>query len=139
MHVQETEAGELVKQVAKLLKDDANLKPPVWAQFVKTGHAKQRTPAQDDWCYIRAASILRKVHLQGPIGTEKLRRAYGSKKNKGAKPEHFYKGSGSIIRKIFQQCEKSGLIKQAQKGTRKGRILTPAGMKLISAGAKQVK
>ena len=67
------------------------------------------TPEDQDWWYKRAASILRKIYRHGPIGTNKLKKKYGSKKNRGHKPEHFYKAAGSHIRKILQQLEKSGL------------------------------
>ena len=54
-----------------------------------------------------------------------------ARKNRGHKPEHFYPASGSVIRKILQQLEKSTLIQQNKTGNRKGRILTPKGTSFL--------
>jgi small subunit ribosomal protein S19e len=95
-------------------------------------------PDSRDWWYFRSAAVLRSVAKLGPIGTEKLRTKYGGKKDRGHKPEHVYKASGSILRKILQQLEKSELIKQTDKGTRKGRILTPKGTSFLDKIAVQI-
>ena len=81
----------------------------------------------NEWWYKRAAAVLRSVYIKGPIGTSKLRTKYGGKKNRGYKPEKFYRGSGKIIRTVLQQLETSGLIIQQQKGVHKGRVVTPKG------------
>jgi len=138
MEVQHVEPHVLISEVARELKNDSRFKPPTWSQFVKTGVSKERPPIQADWWYTRTAALLRKVYLMGPIGTNKLRTMYGAKKNNGVSEEHFYKGSGSIIRKILQQCEKAGYLSQSMKGVHKGRVLTPAGVKLLSQVAKKV-
>ena len=129
----------LIKQLAEELKQLDGMHMPEWAAFVKTSHGNTRVPLQDDWWYIRAAAILRKVALKGPIGTQKLRTEYGMKKNRGMKPERFVRASGKIIRTILQQLEKEGLVTQAEKGVHKGRIITPKGLKLISTAARKVR
>lgn len=125
------EPNNLINKVAEELKKQKLVQPLDWSKFVKTGHHKARLPDNPDWWYYRAAAILRSLHKLGPIGTEKLRTKYGGKKRRGHKPEHFYKASGSIIRKILQQLEKAGLIKQAEKGVHKGRLLTPQGISFL--------
>ncbi len=137
--IYDVEPDALVKETAELLKEIKEISPPEWAQFIKTGVHKERPPVQDDWWYMRVASILRKVKILGPIGTSKLRTKYGGKKNRGHKPERFYKGSGSVIRHALQQLEKAGLIKYAEKGLHKGRIITPAGEKILAEAAKKVR
>ena len=62
---------------------------------------------------------------------------YGQKKNRGVKPEHFYKGSGKIVRVILQQLELEGLIKKVEKGIHKGKIITPKGQSLLDQLAKK--
>ncbi len=114
------------------------VQPTSWSRFVKTGRSRERLPENPDWWYARAAAVLRSVAERGPIGTEKLRTKYGSKKNRGHKPERFYKGSGSIIRKILQQLENAGLVKQGVKSGHKGRIMTPKGMSLLDKSAIQI-
>jgi len=132
-------ANELIKRTAQELKKIKEISPPVWAKYVKTGRQKERPPVEKDWWYTRAASILRKTSILGPIGVSKLRRKYGGKKNRGHKPEHFYKGSGNITRKIFQQLEKAELVEKAQKKTHKGRIITKKGIKLLNSLSKNGK
>lgn len=127
---------ELINALAKELKP--LLKKPEWADFVKTGVHKERPPVDADWWYIRAGSVLLKVERLGPVGVSKLRTKYGGRKNRGAKPEKSYKGSGSIVRKLFQQLENVGLLKQANKAGYKGRVLTPKADSLIAQTAKKI-
>jgi small subunit ribosomal protein S19e len=129
------EQGKLVDAVSEDLKKAPEIKPPSWAGFAKTGAHKERPPVNNDWWYVRAAAILRSVYKLGPVGVQKLRRKYGGKRNKGVASEHFYKGSGSIARKILQQLEKAGLIAQATKGVHKGRITTGKGQSLLDKAA----
>lgn len=124
--------NEFILKLAEELKKVDAIKPLEWAQFCKTGVHKERPPVQRDWWYVRAASILRAIRVKGPIGTQKLRIKYGGRKNRGYRPEHFYKGSGSIIRKVLQQLEKAGLVKQDKKGVHKGRIVASGGDKLLN-------
>ena len=130
--------NELINKAAEELKKQKLVEPTEWSVFVKTGHSKQRLPDNDDWWYYRSAAILRSIAKLGPVGTQKLRTKYGSKKNRGHKPEKFFEASGSIIRKILQQLEKSELIKQTKIGVRKGRILTPKGNSLLNKIAVQI-
>ncbi len=137
-HILAADPQQLVSKTAEALKQQHFVKPPVWDKFVKTGHHKDRHPESPDWWYFRSASVLRLVAKQGPIGTEKLRTKYGGKKNRGHQPEAFFKASGSIIRKILQQLEKSELIKQTQKGAHKGRVLTAKGTSFLDQIAIQL-
>ncbi|MBW3000987.1 30S ribosomal protein S19e [Candidatus Woesearchaeota archaeon] len=127
---------ELVSALAKELKPI--LHKPEWADFVKTGMHKERPPVDADWWYMRAGSILLKIHRLGPIGVSKLRTKYGGRKNRGVRPEKFYKGSGSIIRKLLQHLESVGLLKQETKGVHKGRVLTPKAVSLIAQTTKKI-
>ena len=124
--------SELISRIAAELKGSSNVQPPEWAQFVKTGAGRDRTPAGNGWWFTRAASVLVAVADMGPIGVSKLRVKYGNKKNRGVKPEKFYKSSGNIIRKILQQLEADALIKKADIGIHKGRIITKEGMEIIN-------
>lgn len=130
-HIMLVNANSLIKQAAEELKKQKLVEPTEWSKFVKTGHHKERLPEDPDWWYLRSAAILRSVARLGPVGTEKLRTKYGGKKNRGHKPEHVYKASGSVIRKILQQLEKAELIKQTEIGDHKGRVLTPKGTSFL--------
>lgn len=114
------------------------LEKPEWAGYVKTGHHKDSLPQDDNWWFVRGAAILRTVALKGPIGVSKLRQKYGGKKNRGHKPEHKYRAGGKIIRTILQQLTKSGLIKDTEKGARKGKVLTGKGESFLNGVAKDL-
>lgn len=133
----EAPADELIRRLAVYLKEHVpGVKPPSWAYFVKTGAHKERIPDNPDWWYYRAASILRKLYKYNkPVGIENLRRIYGGRKNYGSAPEHFVKGSGSIVRKILQQLEREQLVKTIRG---EGRVLTPQGRALLDRIAYEV-
>jgi small subunit ribosomal protein S19e len=127
----------MIRRLAQDLRSRDEIKPPEWALFVKTGAHKERSPDDPDWWYMRCASILRKVYLRGPIGTERLRIDYGGKKRRGAKPNKFHKGSGAIVRTALQQLERAGFI---MKQGNKGREMTNIGrsyMDKLSAALKR--
>lgn len=136
--IQLVKPEELIGRIAEELKKQNLVQPPDWSKFVKTGHHKARLPDDPEWWYPRAAAIFKSIHKLGPIGTQKLRTKYGGRKRRGYKPEHFYKASGSVIRKILQQLEKADLIKQTEKGAHKGRILTPKGISFLDKIAVQL-
>ncbi|HLC22476.1 MAG TPA: 30S ribosomal protein S19e [Candidatus Nanoarchaeia archaeon] len=129
--VYDNDPTELLQKAAQELKKNKGTQIPNWAKVVKTGVGQERPPENPDWWYIRVASVLRKIYLRGPIGVSKLRTFYGRKKNRGVRPEEFRKGSGKIIRVILQQLETAGLVKQAQKGAHKGRVVTPKGQSFL--------
>jgi small subunit ribosomal protein S19e len=135
MTIYDVDPTDLIEEVGKELKNIESIKPPAWATIVKTGASRERPPQRNDWWFVRAASVLRKIALKGPIGVGKLRTLYGGLKNRGHKPEQFRKSSGNIIRKIMQQLEKAELVKTGNKGIHKGRIITPKGIKLMEKAA----
>lgn len=129
--IYDVDATELIEQAAEELKKIAEIKPPMWASYVKTGRHKQRPPAKQGWWYLRAASVLRKIYRLGPIGVSKLRSHYGGNPSRGVSPEHSYKGSGNIIRKVLQQLEQAGFLKKDAKKFHKGRVVTPKGKSFL--------
>ena len=136
--VYDVDVQDLNVKAAEELQKFPEIKAPVWAAFAKTGMHKQRPPSDPKWWYIRCASVLRTVYRLGPVGVEKLRTKYGGKKNRGVKKEHFYKGSGNVLRKSLQQLEKAGLVKFAEKGVHKGRVITPKGKAFLDKVATQI-
>jgi small subunit ribosomal protein S19e len=122
-------ASKFIEKVAKYLKENIDeVQPPSWAPIAKTGAHVQKQPQNPNWWYVRCASILRKIYVQGPIGIEKLRADYGGRKNFGVKREHVVKAGGSAIRKALQQLEAAGLVETAKA---QGRKVTPKGRKLL--------
>lgn len=125
-----TKIEENIRKTAEKLKRDKIVETPEWAKYVKTGSGRDRVPEQDDWWYLRAASILRKINFEGPIGSERLSKAYGGRKNRGYKSEKFKKGSRKIIRVILQQLENGELVKKSET-LKKGRTITEKGTSFL--------
>lgn len=133
--VYDVDPKKLIDAVAKDFKDEKKLKQPEYAEYVKTGSNRERAPHDKDWWYTRVASILRRIYINGPVGTERLRTYYGGKKNRGTKPERFRKASGKIIRHALQILEEQKLVENKDK---KGRIVTAAGQKYLDNMAFEV-
>jgi small subunit ribosomal protein S19e len=130
--VYEMPADEYNLKLANALKDIPEFQIPNWAFFVKTGTSKVRPPQDDDFWYKRAASILRQIYIKKVVGVNRLKTKYGSKKNRGMKPEKFQRAGGKIIRTILQQSEKAGLLEKInERGKRAGRKLTDSGRELL--------
>jgi len=128
--------------LAQALKKISEFEKPEWADFVKSGPAKERPIEDENFWYKRAASILRQIYLKKVVGVNRFRTKYGSKKNRGFKPEKFRKAGGKIIRTILQQSDKAGFteIIKPVKGVRErkpGRQLTQKGKEFLeSIGGK---
>jgi len=129
---------KLIEKMSEKLKKNENIKPPEWSRFVKTGVSTERPPMQQDWWFLRSAAVLRKVYIGGPMGTQKLRTAFGGKRRRGHKPAHHEKAGGKIIRTILQQLEKAGYVKKVD-APRKGRVITPKGQRLLEKTGREIK
>jgi len=128
-------AEMLINSIAEKLKKDQKVKPPEWARFAKTGAHKELSPDNADWWFVRCASILRRIYIDGPVGVSRLRSFYGGRHRNGVMPVHFSKGSGSIAREALQQLEKSGFIKTQKTG----RTISPQGQSFLDNAAHEVK
>ena len=124
-------AGEYNRKLADALKNIPAFSAPEWSFFVKTGISKQRPPVEMDFWHIRAASILRQIYIHKVVGVNRLRTRYGSKQNRGMKPERFKRGSGKIIRVLLQQAEQAGFLEKVLEGKRFGRQLTKQGKEFL--------
>lgn len=133
----DTQPEKLIEEMAKDLKENVKFKKPEWAEFVKTGAQNERAPEDLDWWWERAASVLRKVYVYGPIGTQKLRVMYGGRKNRGRKPEEFRKAGGKIIRAILMQYDELGFTEKDAK-TKTGRKITAKGRSYVDKIASKI-
>jgi len=135
VHVKAVPADELIEKLAEYLRDNVKeVIMPEWALFVKTGPHRQRPPDRLDWWYVRAASILRKLYIKGPMGVSRLRKIYGGRKKYPMRRAHKVKAGGAIIRRILQQLEAAGLVAK----TGRGRGLTPKGISLLDKLSFQI-
>ena len=130
-------ANVLINRLSGYMKENIReIQPADWAGYVKTGSHVERVPQNPDWWYVRSASILRKLYMNGPVGVSRLRKAYGGRKRRGVRPAHFAKAGGNILRSILQQLEQAGL---AQKDGTKGRVVSGKGRSLLDAMSTQIK
>ncbi|HOL41737.1 MAG TPA: 30S ribosomal protein S19e [Methanospirillum sp.] len=132
--VYDVPADKLIAKVAMELKEKAEITAPEWAPFVKTGTHREMPPEDPEWWYTRAAAVLRRVYVDGPVGVERMRSVYGGKKDRGSKPNKSVKGSGSILRKALQQLEAAGFVAKQKNG----RVITPAGASFLDGIAYTV-
>jgi small subunit ribosomal protein S19e len=121
-----------IPALAEALKKIPEFEVPEWAHYVKSGTSRQRPPTQEDFWHTRTASILRQLYIKGVVGVGKLRVRYGSRKDRGGKPDKFKLSSGKIIRLILQQAEKAGLVEKIT-GKQYGRRLTQQGRDFLDS------
>ena len=92
----------------------------------------------NDWYYIRAAAIARRVYLRQGLGVGAFRRIFGGRSNqKGAvDPEHHAKAAGGVIRHALHTLETLGLVEKLAGG--KGRRITSEGQRQMDLVAARV-
>jgi small subunit ribosomal protein S19e len=128
VNVYDVPAEQLIIRLADKLKNEGKIRPPDWADYVKTGVHREKAPVQPDWWYHRVAAVLRKVYVKGPIGVSRLSADFGGRVDRGSKPYKARQGGRSIARVALKQLEDDELVAN-EKG--KGRRVTPKGRKLL--------
>ena len=130
-------ADALIEELAARLED--RIDEPDWVAFAKSGSGKELPPEQEDFWYVRSASLLRKVAQNEPVGVERLATEYGSKKrgsNRYAvRPGEHSAGSRKLIRASLQALEEDGLVSTA---SGEGRRITDEGEAFLSEVAADV-
>jgi len=132
-------AEALNEAVAERLAEDDDVTEPDWFTFAKTGVSRELPPEQADFWVTRAASLLRKVAVDGPVGVGALRTAYGGSKQGSnryrVRPDQKTDSSGKIIRTALQQLEDAGYVMTAEG---EGRRVTAEGRALLDDVASEV-
>lgn len=129
-------ADKLIDLAAVKLQQVAEIKPPEWAAYAKTGIHREKPPTRKDWWHVRSAALLRKVYLNGPIGTERLSALFGGNRDGGSAPKHPKKSSRNVVRKSLQQLKAAGLVADEPKN--RGKIITPKGQAFLDNAAHEV-
>ena len=123
---------ELIEALTETLADEDDIEAPDWAEFTKTGVDRELPPEQEDFWTRRAASLLRKVAVDGPVGVNALRSEYGTSKQGTTRyrvrPHQKTKGSGNIIRTALQQLQDAGYVETSEND---GRRVTGDGRSLL--------
>ena len=135
MGILDVPAWELIEEIARDLKSSRKVAQPNFTVYAKSGAHRERAPQNPDWWYVRCASILRRLYVDGPHGVQSLRSYYGGTRNRGVAPSHFKKGSGKVIRTCLQALESQGFLAKVEKT---GRRVSPAGEKYLYAKAKEL-
>eukprot|EP00920_Eleutheroschizon_duboscqi_P015759 GHVT01036932.1.p2 GENE.GHVT01036932.1~~GHVT01036932.1.p2 ORF type:complete len:160 (+),score=29.78 GHVT01036932.1:108-587(+) len=137
--VKDVAPGAFIQRCAAHLKMTGKLECPKWVDYAKTAVAKELSPYDPDWLYVRAAAILRHLYIRPDCGVGGFRKVYGCKKRKSARygnaPGHTSKAGGKIIRYILQQFERMKLVEQD--ADRRGRRLTNEGQRELDTIARQ--
>jgi small subunit ribosomal protein S19e len=130
-------ADALIDALADELEDQID--EPQWAKFAKSGVGRELPPEQEDFFAVRAASLLRKVATNGPIGIERLSTQYGGSKGGSNRyrvaPAKRTDGSRNLIRTILQDLEEEDLVETADG---EGRRITAEGQSLLDETAGDV-
>jgi len=134
VNVHDVQTGTLISALADQIKEMPGMEAPDWASFVKTGSHAERPPQRSDWWFTRAASLMRKLYLHGPVGLSDLERAYGGSKAVAYFPKHHRDAGGSSIRRILKQLEQADLVTK----TPKGRVLTTKGTAMLDRLSREL-
>lgn len=132
-NVYDVKASELVSEAAKKLKDVLKA-PPDYIHYVKSGASKERPPQDPEFWYVRSASILRQVYVNGPVGISRLRVRYGSRKEHEVHRRHHWDSGGSIIQDSLNALEAVNFVKK----TKKGREITSKGKSFLDGISKEI-
>jgi len=81
--VKDVSANDFIKAYALYLKKNDKIQQAKWTEFVKTSSSKELAPLDDDWLYIRAAAVARRIYLTGHKGVGQLTHMMGSNKRWG--------------------------------------------------------
>ena len=132
-------AKAVIEALAETFESEDAIAQPDWMPYTTSGASRELPPEQDDFWTRRAASLLRKVAVDGPVGVGALKTEYGGSKQGSnryqVRPKHSADGSGSIIRTALQQLEEAGYVETAEG---EGRTITPDGQRLLDETAEDV-
>ena len=127
-------SSRLIGALAEQMKGLPGMQEPEWAHWVKTGSHAESPPTNSDWWFTRAASMMRKLYVHGPVGLTDFERAYGGTKALHYNPKHHRDAGGAAIRRILKQLEQAELVAK----TPKGRVLSPKGRAMLDRTSKQI-
>eukprot|EP00914_Ancora_sagittata_P012324 GHVO01023720.1.p1 GENE.GHVO01023720.1~~GHVO01023720.1.p1 ORF type:complete len:167 (-),score=26.08 GHVO01023720.1:139-600(-) len=133
--VKDVPADKFIAAFAEHLSLSGKFEVPAWADYVKTGIAKELAPYDPNWMYIRAASILRHVYKRPGAAVGGMRKFYGCRKRRGVAPNRHCLAGGKIIRHCLQQLQSMEYVKLDDKG---GRRLTSLGQSVVDQTAKKL-
>ena len=108
--IKDVPAEAFIKAFAEQLKVEQKVTPLPGDEYVKTGKAKEISPHNQDWFYIRTAALARKIFLKPQSGVGRFKAIFGEKMRNGQGRNHHVEGSGKVIRYALQQLEKANFL-----------------------------
>ena len=78
--------------------------------YYKTACYKDLSPYDQDWLYVRAASIAYQLYMRGKVGVNTLRKHYSGKQRRGVRTEHSRLVGGKCIRYCLIQLEQAQYV-----------------------------
>ncbi|EZG79925.1 putative 40S ribosomal protein S19 [Gregarina niphandrodes] len=134
--VSDVPADQFIKKCARHLKDSGFFEIPKWAEYAKSGCSRELSAHDDDFFYIRAASILRKMAFNAKeCGVGRLAHVYGGSQNRGVQPCHHRMASRKVIRYCIRQLQSMELVEAF--GDKQKRRLSVKGQRCIDQIARQ--
>ena len=67
-------------------------------------------PYDDDWLYVRAASVAYQLYMRNKVGVNTLRKHYSGKQRNGTCTEHSRVSAGKCIRYCLKELESAQLV-----------------------------
>jgi len=134
--VKDVNQQDFTVALAAHLKKSGKMKIPEWVDLVKTNNRKELAPYDEDWFFVRCASIARHMYIRAPVGVNTIRKIYGIRSNNGSSPSHWARGNGGVARKALQALEG---LKLAERDANGGRRLTSQGRRDLDRIAAQIK
>jgi small subunit ribosomal protein S19e len=104
--VKDVDAHEFVKRYATHLKKQGKIQLPELVDLMKTSVSRELAPYDEDWFYIRCASLARRLYVRQGTGVGAFSKVYGAKKRRGTLPGHFCRSSRGVIRNCLKQLMK---------------------------------
>nr|CAL69109.1 TPA: putative 40S ribosomal protein S19 [Spadella cephaloptera] len=120
---------------ADFLKKSGKMTVPDWADLIKLSRAKEQGPVNEDWYFVRAASVARHLYIRAPVGVGAFTKIYGGRKRNGSAPAHFTRSYKSVSRRVLQSLEEMKLVEKDGNG---GRKLTSQGRRDLDRIAAQI-
>ena len=108
---------------------------------MKTACFKEHGPADQDWLYVRAASIAYQLYMRGKIGVGGLRKHFSEGERRGTIKNHTRLSAGKNIRYSLQQLSALGIVgdlKYEESDHISGKMLTKKGYTDMDRIAKQI-
>ncbi|KAG9061674.1 40S ribosomal protein S19 [Linnemannia hyalina] len=84
-------------------------------------------------------SVARHIYLRRGVGVGALKKLHGGTCNRGSRPSHHVKSSGSIARKVLQALEKINVLEADENGGRKITVDGQRDLDRIAASVAQAR